>query len=102
MPSNDQRLKDRVIAACYALQTQLKPNVLKTAREFNAPYTRVRRRFQRESESHKPHGGHNKLLDEEEEAILRGYIDFCEDLGLPLREKSLPKTANNILRRRHS
>jgi hypothetical protein len=45
MPSNNQRLEDRVIAAYYTLQTQPKPNMLKTAREFNAPYTRVRRRF---------------------------------------------------------
>jgi hypothetical protein len=102
MPSNNQIIKERVVAACRAFETQPKPNIAKTAREFNAPLFRVRRRFRRETQGLNANGGHNKILDKEEETVLREYIDFCEYLGLPLRKKSLPKTANDILRRRYS
>jgi hypothetical protein len=102
MPYNNQTIKEKVVAVCRALETQSKPNVAKTAREFNAPLFRVRRRFRRETQSLNANGGHNKILNEEEETVLREYIDFCEHLGSPLRKKSLPKKANDIPRRRYS
>jgi hypothetical protein len=102
MPSTNQTIEERVVAACRALETQSKPNVAKTAREFNALLFRVRRRFRRETQGLNANEGYNKILDEEEETVLREYIDFCEYLGFPLRKKSLPKTANDILRRRYS
>jgi Tc5 transposase DNA-binding domain len=34
--------------------------------------------------------------------VLCAYIDFAEDLGMPIREKSLSKTANSILRTRYN
>jgi hypothetical protein len=101
MPYNNQIIKEKIIAACRTLKTQLKLNIAKIAREFNAPLFRVRRRFRRETQSLNANGGYNKILDKKEETILREYIDFSEYLGLPLREKSLLKTANDIPYRRY-
>jgi hypothetical protein len=102
MPSTNQKIKERVVAAYRALETQSKPNIAKTAREFNAPLFRVRRRFRRETQGLNANGGYNKILNKKEKTVLREYIDFCEYLGFPLRKKSLQKTANDILRRRYS
>jgi hypothetical protein len=55
-----------------------------------------------QSDSYIESGGANKASDDEAEQALCAYIDFAEDLGMPIREKSLSKTANSILRTRHS
>ena len=46
-------------------------------------------------------GGANKVLDDAVEQVLYLYIEFADDLGISIREKSLTKAANLILRNHH-
>lgn len=45
-------------------------------------------------------GGANEALNETAEQALCLYIDFADDLGIPVREQTLTKAANSILRNR--
>jgi hypothetical protein len=45
MPITYSEIDERVIEACKSLETQEFPNIAQTAREFDAPEGRVRRRF---------------------------------------------------------
>jgi Tc5 transposase DNA-binding domain len=46
-------------------------------------------------------GGANKALDNAAKEALYPYIEYADDLGIPVREKTLVKAANSILRNRH-
>ena len=58
---------------------------------------RVRRRFLRHSAALCDSGGLNKRLNDDEDRTLCEYIDFADDIGLPIREKTLIVAANLIL-----
>jgi Tc5 transposase DNA-binding domain len=102
MPITYHDIEDKVIEACYDLAEQEIPNVRATARKYEVPRGRLQRRWTRQSNSYIESGGANKALDDEAEQALCAYIDFAEDLGMPIREKSLSKTANSILRARQN
>jgi AraC-like DNA-binding protein len=102
MPVTYQEVEERVIEACEALETQEIPNIAKTAREFNVPPRRLRRRFQGETSSRIDAGGQNKALNEAAEEALCLYIDKADEIGLPIRERTLVDAANAILRNHHS
>jgi Tc5 transposase DNA-binding domain len=73
-----------------------------TARKYKTPKSRVYRRFTGKSNSRIEAGGANKVLDDAAEQALCLYIEFADDLGIPIRERSLTKAADSILRNRHS
>jgi Tc5 transposase DNA-binding domain len=58
---------------------------------------RVRRRFLGLAASRIDAGGQNKTLNKDDDKALCLYIDFCDDVSLPIREKTLVVAANTIL-----
>jgi Tc5 transposase DNA-binding domain len=87
-----------VLDACYQLDNQENPNIAEIARKHDALYNRVYRRFTGRVFSKIDSGWANKALDEIEEQTLYMYIEFADDLGIPIYERTLTKTANSILR----
>jgi hypothetical protein len=102
MPITYHSFKEKVIETYYNLTEQEFPNMRATARKYEVPRGRLQRRWTRQSDSYIESGGANKVLDNKAEQALCAYIDFAEDLGVPIREKSLSKTVISILRTRHS
>jgi Tc5 transposase DNA-binding domain len=100
MPITYQEIEERVIRACISLECQEIPNIAATARQYDAPEGRVRRRFLGKAGSRIDAGGQNKALDEAADRALCLYIDLTDDIGLPIREKTLVIAANAILRNR--
>ena len=98
MPVTYAEIEKRVLEACYDLETQEHPNIAATARKYDAPKTRVYRRWMGLTRSRIEAGGVNKVLDDAVEQVLCLYIDFADDLDISIREKSLTKVTNSILR----
>jgi Tc5 transposase DNA-binding domain len=102
MPITCQDIEERVIEACEDLEHQEIRNIAKTAREFDVPEGRLRRRFQGKALSYIDREAHNKVLNEAAERSLCLYIDLADEIGLPIREQTLVIAANAILRNHHS
>jgi hypothetical protein len=100
MPITCQEIEERVIRACISLEYQEIPNIAATARQYNAPEGRVRRRFLGKAGSRINAGGQNKALDEAADRALCLYIYLIDDIGLLIREKTFIIAANAILRNR--
>ena len=77
-------IEERVEQALDDLQTQNRPNIRATARKFGVPRMRLARRFHRTHMSKIEAGGQNKALDSEAERALCLYIDFAEQINMPL------------------
>jgi Tc5 transposase DNA-binding domain/DDE superfamily endonuclease len=101
MASNNEEIELRIQAALVELEESQRPNARRTARDFDVPYRRLWRRWTSRTMSLVDNGGHNKALGKAQEAAICQYIDLLEAMGLPIREKTLPQTANDILRRHH-
>ena len=102
MPITNSEIEERVIEACEWLDTQKKPYFAKAARKFGVHKDRVRRRYLGKALSLCDVGGHNKRLNDDEDCALCAYIDFTDEIGLPIREKTLVVAANSILRNHYS
>ena len=98
MPITNEDIEERVIAACVWLDAQKKPNYAKAARLHSVHKDRVRRRYRGITNDSSYIGGHNKRLNCDENKALCAYIDLADDIGLPIREKTLVVAANSILR----
>jgi Tc5 transposase DNA-binding domain len=101
MASNNKEIELRVQAALVELEKQERPNVRRTARDFDVPRQRLWRRWTSRTMSVMDNGGHNKAIEEAQEAAICQFIELLEATGLRMREKTLPQTANDILRRHH-
>jgi Tc5 transposase DNA-binding domain len=101
MPSTNSEIEEHVLEACEWLQTQKKPYFSKAARKYGVHKDRVRRRFLEKTASLRDNGGHNKHLNDEEDRALCAYIDFADEIGLSIREKTLIVAANSILRKHY-
>jgi Tc5 transposase DNA-binding domain len=101
MPISNNEIEKNVRRAISDLKTQKKPNIAATARKYCVPIDRVRRRFKGQTKALSTLGGHNKKLDKNDERVLYQYLDFYDNVSLPVREKSLSKIANSLLLRRH-
>ena len=99
MPITNAEIEEAVIEACKWLKIQKKPCYSKAARQFGVHKDRVRRRFLGETGSLCDTGGFNKRLNDDEDRTLCEYIDFADDIGLPIREKTLIIAANSIIRK---
>jgi hypothetical protein len=102
MPVTSSEIEELVTAACRDFRTQEIPNMKATARKHGAPPGRGYRRWNCLAESRIDAGGANKVLDDAAEQALCLHIDFADQLDIPIREKTLTKAANSILRNRHS
>jgi hypothetical protein len=98
MPITNEEIEERVIKACEDLEKQKKPKIAKIARKYGVHKDRVRRRFRGIAGPSHNKGGHNKRLTNDEDKALCLYINFAEDIGLLIREKTLVTAANSILR----
>jgi len=97
MPITNSEIEERVIEACEWLNAQKKPCFAKAARKYGVHKDRVRRRFLGKAGDSSNIGGHNKRLNYDEDQALCAYIDLADDIGLPIREKTLVVAANAIL-----
>jgi DDE superfamily endonuclease/Tc5 transposase DNA-binding domain len=100
MPVTYAEEEERILEACDDLENQENPLYAATARKFGVHPKRLYRRFTGRTQSRIDAGGTNKVLDDAAEHALCMYIDFADDLGIPIREKTLTKAANSILQNR--
>jgi hypothetical protein len=97
MPITNLDIEERVIEACEWLTTQKKPYYSKAARKYGVHKDRIRRRFLGKALDSSNIGGHNRRLNDDEDRALCAYIDLADEIGLPIREKTLVVAANSIL-----
>jgi len=102
MPITNLDIEERVIEACEWLTTQKKPYYSKAARKYGVHKDRIRRRFLGKALDSSNIGGHNRRLNDDEDRALCAYIDLADEIGLPIREKTLVVAANSILRSHYS
>jgi hypothetical protein len=98
MPITNEEIEEGIIKACEDLKKQKNPKIAKTARKYRVHKDRVRRRFRRIAGPSYNKGGYNKRLINNEDKALYLYIDFAEDIGRSIREKTFMAVANLILR----
>jgi hypothetical protein len=98
MPITNEEIEERVIEACEDLEKQIKPKIAETARKYGVHKDRVRRRFRGIAGPSYNKGGHNKRLTNDEDETICLYINFAENIGLLIHEKTLVAAANSILR----
>jgi len=101
MPTTNLDIEERVIEACEWLNAQKRPCFAKAARKYGVSKYRVRRRFRGITEDSTNIGGYNKRLNHDENQALCAYIDLADDIGLPIREKTLVVAANAILQNQY-
>jgi hypothetical protein len=96
MPVTCAETEERVLEACEELETQEKPNIAKTAREFDVPVGRLRHRFQGKAPCRLDVRGQNKVLNKAAEEALCSYINKADAIGLLIRKQTLISAANAI------
>jgi hypothetical protein len=97
MPITNSEIEERVIKACEWLDAQKKPCFAKAARKYGVHKDRIRRRYLGKALSSSNIGGHNRQLNDDKDRALYAYINFADEIGLLIREKTLVITANSIL-----
>jgi hypothetical protein len=101
MPDDYYDIEDRIEQALRILWRQEKPNISKTAREFDVPMQRLRRCWLG-TPSRSNRAPTNTKLSTEQEIALRRYIDTLIKLDIPPRPKQIGDAANSILYRGHT
>jgi hypothetical protein len=101
MPITNEEIEECVIKACESFEKQKNPKITETARKYGVYKDRVRRRFRGIAGPSYNKRGHNKRLINNEDKALYLYIDFAENIGLLIREKTFIAAANLILRSRY-
>jgi hypothetical protein len=98
MATNYLLQEEQIARAVKELKQQEFPNISATARKFDVPYQRLKRRF---------HGGHskstrpptNRKLNSDQEYALKESIKRLDHIGVNLRVRDVATTANSILER---
>jgi hypothetical protein len=93
----NEDIEECVIAAYVWLDAQKKPNYVKAVRLYSVHKDRVRRWYHGITNDSSYISGHNKRLNCDEDKALCAYIDLADDIGLPIRKKTLVVAANSIL-----
>ena len=101
MPTTCTEIEELVIQACKDLQTQENPKIAITVHKYNISKDHVYRRWNGLSCSRIDTEGVNKVLNDITEQVLCLYIEFADDLNIFIREKTLIKMTNFILRNRY-
>jgi hypothetical protein len=96
MPDTYRDVEERILEAVENLQHQDKPNIASTARDFDVPEQRLRKRYQGRA-SKIDVGGQNKALSEAEELAVCQSIDRLDKSGLCARPKMLIGIANRVI-----
>ena len=81
MAESYQEIEDRIDDAIDALNEAEYPNIAKTAREFDIPEQRLRRRF-KGVQNKIQCGDKNRRLNEDQELALCYYLDRLDESGV--------------------
>lgn len=92
-------IENRISEALQSIDSNLKPNFARLAREFAVPYRRLIERSKGRGSRSDRASVNLRLTPEEEQAICR-YLDIIEEAGLYARHYHIERTANSILSRR--
>jgi transposase-like protein len=95
MPDTYRDVEERILEAVEDLQHQDKPNVASTARDFDVPEQRLRKRYQ-ERASKIDVEGQNKGLSEAKELAVCQSINRLDECGLCARPRMLMGIANKV------
>jgi hypothetical protein len=99
--SKTTEIENRITEALGAIQSQEKPNIAKTAREFAVPYQRLLGRLKgRASLTQRPPNG--RKLNAAQEAASCKYIDSFDQDGTSITSTQIRKAANEILKESHT
>ena len=91
-------IESRITDACDNLRKSKKPNVARTAREFQVPLSRLRWRWKgRQTRVERPAG--NKRLTEAEELAVCIYLKRLDAIGTCAQLPMITSCANEILRK---
>lgn len=93
----EERLKEALIALYDPEQTQIK-SLRKAARVFNVTYSTLWGRKHATQDTLAKNGGHNRLLNEPQEAVLIWYIEKAIEANMPVTLDMLRSAAAAILR----
>jgi hypothetical protein len=96
MPDDYYDIEDRIEQALRILRRQEIPNISKTAREFDVPMQRLRRRWLG-TPSRYDRAPTNIKLSIEQEMALRQYINTLIKLDIPPQPKQISDAVNSIL-----
>jgi hypothetical protein len=96
MPDTYRDVEERILEAVEDLQHQDKPNIASTARDFDVPEQRLRKRYQGRASKINV-GGQNKALSEAEELAVCQSINRLDESGLCTRPRMLIGIANKVL-----
>lgn len=96
MPDTYRDVEERILEAVEDLEHQDKPNIASTARDFDVPEQRLRKRYQGRASKIEV-GGQNKALSEAEELTVCQSIDRLDECGLSARPRMLIGIANRVL-----
>ena len=98
MPDTYHDIEDRISEAVKSLDSQGKPNVAKTARDFRVPPSRLRNRWNgRRSKSQVV--AHNRTLSEAQELTICQYLDHLDRGGPKAQYNQLKQAANAFLKK---
>jgi hypothetical protein len=98
MPDDYYDIEDRIEQALRILRRQEKPNISKTAREFDIPMQRLRRRWLG-TPSRCDRAPTNTKLSTEQEMALRWYINTLIKLDIPPQPKQIRRCKFNTISR---
>jgi len=90
----------RIGKACDALERFKKPNIARTARDFDVNEKKLRNRFNG-IPSKSEYGGHNKTFTDNQELLVCHYLDYINQTDISVRPRMLRSVANSILARNH-
>jgi len=96
MPKTYQEIESDIQEAIRAIQNRDFPSIASTARHFNVPYSRLRKRLA----GRKPKTQRiktNLRLTADQDAGLCQYLDRLDELGLSARPRHVEAAANLIL-----
>ena len=88
MAESYQEIEDRIDDAIDALNSAECPNISKTARKFDVPEQRLRRRF-KGIQNKIQCGGKNRRLNEDQELVLCHYLDRLDESGVSTHPQML-------------
>jgi hypothetical protein len=89
MPITNLDIEERVMEACEWLSTQKSPITRRLHANMASTRTAHAVGFLGKALDSSNIGGHNKRLNDDEDRALCAYIDLADEVGLPIREKTL-------------
>jgi hypothetical protein len=101
MPKFNQEIEARIQNAIRALEIQEKPNISKTAREFNVNVRTLNARFRGRPSLKDRAPTNRKLTDEQDKTIIQ-YIETLEGFLIRPLPQMIVDAANSVLKADHS